>query len=1225
MRLSSILSSVKRTFRKSTANKSNRRRNVYRLGQFSPFESLEDRRLLAIIDITVTEITTNTQWNSAGDTYRLMNDVTVRNNATLTIGPNVTVINNGSQVLKLGTDGSVGKVLGSDSDFNLPLDVGQQGILKVSGSTFDQWVQLASGATPVFQNNTFADGALYVAPELIDNLGNTNTYGSTAVPDGTIFVLAGAVNSNMSWPALPGLIEYYLLERVFVNSGAKLTIAPTMQVNGNDGTGISVGASGSPGQLSANNVNFALNLEFGSFGGGAISNSTLTRYVTVASGANPVFQNDTFGTNTLYVVPEFIDNLGATNTYGSIASPNGAILVLAGAVNSNMSWPALPGLIQYYLLERVYVNSGAKLTIAPTMQVNGNDGTGISVGASGSVGNLEAIGVNFQSSITLGANAIARIEHSRLVGKDLNIDGNIDSSVLLRFNDFSSLGAGKIRLGNSTGGSATHFDLSRNFWGTTDLATIDSMVVDDNESALRPTGDFAPIIAPGTIGRVVWKDVDQDGIQDSNEPGVAGIGVKLFRGNNTLFATTTTAASGAYAFQNVPNGNFYVEYTLTDANRQIFTLANKENDYVDSDVTGIAGLTGRTPLFSFQSNYFNYHMDAGLRISEPPVVDGLANVSYTENAPAINISPAATVADVDSSNFALGELRISITSASDATDRLGIRQANGLTISGNQVLIGGQVFGTFSGGVGSTPLTVLFDVNSNAAKVQTLLRNVTYRSTSENPALTKTVTIELTDGDGGTSSPMTLDINIQPVNDKPTLSVGGVVSYSENAAPVVLAPIATINDPDSADFDTGVLTLTIASGGNLLDRLGIRNQGTGAGQIGVSGNDVTFGGALIGTKSGGDGLTPLQVTLNASATLLATRALLRNTTFETTGDIPSATQRSISISLSDGDNATSDLTTKLVDVVTVNDAPVLASFGNAINYTENAAPIRITNTVSVTDVDSSNFDTGTLTVRFSVNGKAEDRLTILNAGNISTVNNEVQFAGVTFGTWAGGVGLASLIVTLNDTATPAKVQSLLRNIVYSNVSDNPNANARTLSVRLKDGDGGTSSEVTKPINIVPVNDASVISGIDGAATYTNNTAGIFVATSAGSNSPTALVSDVDSPNFDQGKLTIRATQGASTSNRIELSGTAYTLDASNNILRSGVIIGSLNANGGIGLAKFEVTFNAQATAPIVQQLLRCIKFRTTSTASTAQRILSFTLTDGDGGTSNTLAKTIDVT
>ncbi len=89
------------------------------------------------------------------------------------------------------------------------------------------------------------------------------------------------------------------------------------------------------------------------------------------------------------------------------------------------------------------------------------------------------------------------------------------------------------------------------------------------------------------------------------------------------------------------------------------------------------------------------------------------------------------------------------------------------------------------------------------------------------------------------------------------------------------------------------------------DQLGIRNEGTGAGQIGVSGSDVTFGGVVIGTiiSDGTDG-SELIVTFNANATVEAVEALIENLTYQNISDDPLAT-RQFRVQVSDGDGGTS--------------------------------------------------------------------------------------------------------------------------------------------------------------------------------------------------------------------------------------------------------------------------------------------------------------------------------
>lgn len=133
-----------------------------------------------------------------------------------------------------------------------------------------------------------------------------------------------------------------------------------------------------------------------------------------------------------------------------------------------------------------------------------------------------------------------------------------------------------------------------------------------------------------------------------------------------------------------------------------------------------------------------------------------------------------------------------------------------------------------------------------------------------------------------------------------TLSVASA-NYDHNAGPVVLDALADVWDLDSADFDTGWLRVEITANATADDRIAIQNQGVGAGQIGVSGTDVTYGGTLIGTFSGGVGTTFLQVDLNAAATDVEVRALVRAIRFHNVAIAPSLLTRTVEFQMDDGD------------------------------------------------------------------------------------------------------------------------------------------------------------------------------------------------------------------------------------------------------------------------------------------------------------------------------------
>ena len=163
----------------------------------------------------------------------------------------------------------------------------------------------------------------------------------------------------------------------------------------------------------------------------------------------------------------------------------------------------------------------------------------------------------------------------------------------------------------------------------------------------------------------------------------------------------------------------------------------------------------------------------------------------------------------------------------------------------------------------------------------------------------------------------------------PNLTVSATpLSYTENDPATVIDPTATVTDPDSTDFDRGTLTVSYSASGTADDRLAVRNQGTGSGQISISANAVSYEGTVIGTITGGTGTTALVITLNASATPTAVTALLRNLTYANLSENPSALPRTVQLTVTDGDGHTSNPVNKTINVTAVNDAPTLT--GNAM-------------------------------------------------------------------------------------------------------------------------------------------------------------------------------------------------------------------------------------------------------------------------------------------------------
>ncbi|RJT40545.1 adhesin [Mesorhizobium waimense] len=147
---------------------------------------------------------------------------------------------------------------------------------------------------------------------------------------------------------------------------------------------------------------------------------------------------------------------------------------------------------------------------------------------------------------------------------------------------------------------------------------------------------------------------------------------------------------------------------------------------------------------------------------------------------------------------------------------------------------------------------------------------------------TATVVVHYTmSDDQGAPSSSTLTLTVNGANDAPVVDLNGAsagtsttLNYATGSAATAIAPSATVADIDSANFGGGTLTVAFTANGTPTDQLTIQNQAPGAGQITVSGNNVSYGGTLIGTFTGGTNGTNLVVTFNASATQAATQALM---------------------------------------------------------------------------------------------------------------------------------------------------------------------------------------------------------------------------------------------------------------------------------------------------------------------------------------------------------------
>jgi hypothetical protein len=118
----------------------------------------------------------------------------------------------------------------------------------------------------------------------------------------------------------------------------------------------------------------------------------------------------------------------------------------------------------------------------------------------------------------------------------------------------------------------------------------------------------AGVFSPASAGDLVWDDLDADGVQDSGEPGLAGVTVNLLDAGGGTVASTTTAGNGSYSFTGLVPGDYRVEF-VAPSGFSFSPVDQGADDTVDSDADGT---TGRSPLFTVVSGGSDLTVDAGL-------------------------------------------------------------------------------------------------------------------------------------------------------------------------------------------------------------------------------------------------------------------------------------------------------------------------------------------------------------------------------------------------------------------------------------------------------------------------------------------------------------------------------------------------------------------------------------------------------------------------------------
>ena len=480
-----------------------------------------------------------------------------------------------------------------------------------------------------------------------------------------------------------------------------------------------------------------------------------------------------------------------------------------------------------------------------------------------------------------------------------------------------------------------------------------------------------------------------------------------------------------------------------------------------------------------------------------------------------------------------------------------------------------------------------------------------------------------------------LTITINGANDAPVISgLTTATPYAENAiqaTPAQLFTGGTVADVDNAHFDGGYLRVSGSAAG---DQLSVANLGGGAGQIGVSGSTISYGGVVIGTidatEDGANGAA-LKISLNANASAAAVNALLAAIRLST-NDQPAAS-RTFSVTLNDGD-AISAAATTVVDITAQNDAPTLTTTsvtGGGAIYTEGGTAVAPFSGTAIGTVETGqSISQIVLTVAGLADGAAE---------TLTVDGVEIALTNGTSGTTATN-GIVYAVSVTGDTAT----------ITLTRVGDMTAAQAQAVVDGLSYKNGGTGAGLTPGNRVVALTAIKDSGGTaNGGADTSVLTASATLSVQRVNHAPT-LTTTTSTPSHTEDGAAVSLFSGTTVSigsgdaaqalTTLTLTVSNVTDGAAEKLIVDGVEIALTNGNSGttaangiaysVSVSGGTATVTLEKTAGLseaqVQTLVDGLKYSNTSQNPTAAtRVVTLTALKDNGGTGGGGADTATLT
>ena len=219
----------------------------------------------------------------------------------------------------------------------------------------------------------------------------------------------------------------------------------------------------------------------------------------------------------------------------------------------------------------------------------------------------------------------------------------------------------------------------------------------------------------------------------------------------------------------------------------------------------------------------------------------------------------------------------------------------------------------------------------------------------------------------GNTEVASVTITVNGINDGPALAtIEGIPAlYTENNPGVAVTGNLSLSDIDDSNLESAEIAIT---------------SGFTFGQDVLAFTDQN---GISGVYNAATGV----LSLTGSASIADYETAIRSVTYHNTSDNPSATTRTVSFTINDGD-LNSNTLSRGIFITPQNDAPVLSSVEPAAaTFTENTPPVALTGTLILNDADDTNLESATIAITGNFVPGGQDILNFTDQSGISASYN----------------------------------------------------------------------------------------------------------------------------------------------------------------------------------------------------------------------------------------------